>query len=402
MSFAAPRIFRHRNYRLYFAGQMISLMGTWMQQVALGWLVYRLTNSPFLLGAVTFAAQAPLFFITPFAGAVADRYPRRTVFVITQGLCALQAALLTILTLGGGVTVWLLIVLSLFFGIVTAVETPVRQSFTIELVEREELRQAIALNAMMFNLARTIGPAIGGILVATIGEGLCFLLNTLSYGAVLASLLLMRLAPHPGRPASKPWEDFRTGFRYVAHHARLRDVLMLSTFGGFFGMSFLALLPAYAQDVLHEGSDALGFLMAAFGIGAFAGAWAASRIAERHVAVAPILGAAALGTALIVFANLGWLAAALAVMAPAGFAYLVLAVSNNSQSQMLADDAVRGRVMAFYAMGALGSQALGALLLGSLADHFGVPAALSLGGAACLGAAGLSYSNLRRRPQPVS
>lgn len=397
MKLTLPRIFDHRNYRIFFAGQMVSLMGTWMQQVALGWLVYRLTHSPFLLGAVSFASQAPLFFVTPFAGALADRRERRDTFVVTQSLCMVQALVLTVLTLTGIVNITMVLGLALFWGVVTAIETPVRQAFTIDMVGREDLKQAISLNAMMFNLARTIGPALGGILVALIGEGFCFLLNTLSYGAVLTSLLLMRLSPRVKRPTSHPLDDLRQGFIYVRQHPRIRHVLFLSTMAAFWGMSFLALLPAYARDVLHRDSDALGFVMAAFGFGAFAGAGVAGRLPERYIALAPIVAAGVLGTSLIIFANLHQLTTSLVFVFPVGFAYLMIAVTNNSRVQFLADDTMRGRVMSFYAMGALGSQALGALLLGSVADFVGVPGALTLGGGACVAASFYSYSSLKRQ-----
>src|SRR5688500_5723838 len=178
MDIRLPRVFEHRNYRIFFFGQLVSLMGTWMKAVALGWLVYRLTDSAFLLGLVTFAQQAPLFFVSPFAGAIADRLSRRNVFVATQAICMVQAALLAVLTFTGLIEVWMLLALSLVLGLATGVEAPVRQSFTIEMVGREDLRQAIAYNAMMFNLARSVGPALGGIIVATAGEAVCFLINT--------------------------------------------------------------------------------------------------------------------------------------------------------------------------------------------------------------------------------
>jgi MFS family permease len=391
-----PRVFRHENYRIFFAGQLISLLGTWMKQVALGWLVYRLTDSAFLLGLVTFMQQAPLFFVSPFAGAIADRLSRRNVFAATQALCMVQAALLAVLTYTGLIDVWMLIVLSLFLGLATAVEAPVRQSFTIEMVGREDLRQAIAYNAMMFNLARSVGPALGGIIVAAAGEAVCFLINTFSYAAVITSLMVMKLPPHQKRPESRPWDDLRLGLSYVVQHKRIRSALFLSAVTGFFGMSFLAILPAYARDVLLEGSDALGFVMGAFGVGAFVGAASAARLHDRHIDLAPIAASAGMGLTLIVFANVATLPLAIAFILPAGFSWLMIAVTNNSQIQTMADDSFRGRVMGFYAMGALGSQALGALLLGSVADLFGVPNALMLGGAACIVGAAISLRMLRR------
>ncbi len=392
-----PRVFRHRNYRIFFAGQLVSLMGTWMQAVALGWLVYRLSNSPLLLGVVTFAAQVPIFFISPFAGAIADRFDRRMVFSITQGLCMVQAAVLTVLTLGGWVTVDIVMALSLFFGVVTAVETPARQAFTIEMVGREDLRQAIAYNAMMFNMARTLGPAIGGILVATLGEGLCFLLNTASYAAVLTSLIAMRLERRGARADSHAWDDLKQGFSYVGRHPHIRLILLLSATASCFGTSYLSLMPAFARDVLHEQSDGFGYVMSAYGIGAFIGAAMVSRIHDRHLVMIPTIMAALLGAALICFANATSLPVAMAFIVPSGLAYLGVAVSSNTQIQILSDDSMRGRVMAFYAMGALGSPPLGALFLGYVADHIGVPNAFMLGGALCLIAAAASYVGLKRQ-----
>ena len=392
-----PRVFRHHNYRLFSAGQLITLLGTWIQSVALSWLVYRLTHSAFLLGLVTFAAQAPIFFITPFAGTIADRNNRRTVFVVTRSLCMAQAAILTVLTLTNHIEIGTVIALALALGIITAVEVPARQSFTVEMVGREDLRQAIAFNAMMFNVARTIGPAIGGLIVAAIGEGLCFLLNTLSSGAVIVSLYMMRLERRELRPESHPWEDLKQGFRYVTRHPHIRMILFLSATTACFGTSYLALLPAFAQVHLHQGADGLGYLMSAFGVGAVAGAALVTRLEERQLALTPTIMAVLLGASLIVFANMPslWLAVLFGI--PTGFAYLGIAVSSNTQVQMLAEDAMLGRVLSFYAMGALGSPPLGALLLGYIAEQIGVPNAFMLGGAMCLIAAAISLGSLRRR-----
>ena len=392
-----PRVFHHRNYRLFYAGQAITLIGTWIQTVALSWLVYRLTGSVFLLGIVSFVSQAPIFFITPFAGMIADRHDRRTVFMVTRALSMLQSAVLTLLTLTGNIEVNSIVVLALLLGIITAVETPVRQSFTIDMVGREDLRQAIAFNAMLFNLARTVGPAVGGVIVAVLGEGLCFLLNTISYGAVLTSLFLMRLESRVTRPASHPWDDLIQGFRYVTRHPHIRMVLFLSAVCSCFGTSFLALMPAFAQDILHEGADGLGYVISGFGVGAVSGAVLVSRLPERHLALTPTIMAVLLGVSLIVFANTQSLAFALLFVVPTGLGYLGIAVSSNTQVQTLSDDAMLGRVMAFYAMGALGSPPLGALLLGYISDLIGVPNAFMLSGAICLVAAGISLVSLRRR-----
>ena len=375
----------------------MTLLGTWIQTVALSWLVYRLSHSAFLLGLVSFCAQAPIFFITPFAGAIADRNDRRTVFATTRALSLAQAAVLTFLTLTNNIEINTVIVLALVLGIITAIEVPTRQSFTVEMVGREDLRQAIAFNAMMFNFARTIGPAIGGVIVAAIGEGLCFLVNTISSAAVLISLFLMRIQRREARPASHPWEDLKHGFRYVTRHPHIRMVLFLSATTACFGTSYLALLPAFTEGTLRLGADGLGYLISAFGAGAVIGAAIVSRLQERHLALLPTVMAVLLGASLIAFANAPSLLLAMLFGVSTGLAYLGIAVSSNTQVQLLAEDAMLGRVMAFYAMGALGSPPIGALLLGYIADLIGVTNAFMLGGAICLVAAGLSLGSLRRR-----
>lgn len=392
-----PRAFHHHNYRLFFAGQSITLFGAWVQTVALSWLVYRLTNSVFLLGLVTFVSQAPIFFITPFAGMIADRYDRRSVFIVTRTLGMIQAAVLTALTLTGLIEINSILVLALILGLITAVETPVRQSFTVELVGREDLRQAIAMNAMMFNIARTIGPAAGGMIVAALGEGLCFLLNTVSFAAVLTSLWRMRLPPRIIAMTGRPLDDLMLGFRYVATHPHIRMVLFLSAICSGFGTSYLALMPAFAQTILHQGAEALGYLISAFGIGAISGAILASRIPERHIAIIPTIMAVLLGVSLIAFAETRSMWMAMLFVLPTGFGYLGIAVSSNTQVQTLSEDSMLGRVMAFYAMGALGLPPFGALFLGWLSDEIGVTRAFMFSGAICLAAAAISLMSLRRR-----
>ena len=396
MQLSAPRAFRHRNYRIFFAGQFISLTGTWVRAVAIGWLAYRLSASPFLLGVVSFALYAPIFFISPFGGAIADRMNRRKVFTTTQALIMAQTGALAVMTLADWITIEWLIALSLFGGIVTAVEVPVRQSFTIEMVGRDDLRQAIALNATMFNVARTVGPAFGGIVVAMIGEGWCFALTTLTYGAVITSLLVMRFEPRPPPEKTNPWEDLKGGFAYVARHGEIRTAIFLSAASAFFGMSFFFILPAHTEEVLHLGSAALGWTMAGFGFGAAIGAITSSRVPERLQRFVPMLSTAGLGIALIVFANVSTLPLAILLIIPTGFAYLMIACTNNCQIQLLSEDSMRGRVMSFYAMGALGGQPLGALLLGYLADLYGVPNAFMFGGIACIVSALICYWYLRR------
>ncbi len=392
-----PKVFRHYNYRLFYAGQLVTLLGTWIQSVALAWLVYRMTQSAFLLGIVSFCSQAPIFFITPFAGAIADRNDRRTVFAWTRAAYLVQSLVMTVLTFSGYVEINTIIVLALMLGIVTAIEVPVRQSFTVEMVGREDLREAIAFNAMLFNFARTVGPAIGGVIVAGLGEALCFLLNTIFSAAVLSSLLMMRLERRAIRPQSRPWDDLKQGFHYVTRHPHIRMVLFLSAVTACFGTSYLALLPAFAEGTLHAGADGLGYLMGAFGVGAVIGAAAVSRLPERRLALLPTMMAVLLGVSLIAFANAPSLYAAIPFGVATGLGYIGIAVSSNTQVQLLSDEKMLGRTLAFYAMGALGSPPLGALLLGYVADRIGVPDAFMLGGAMCLIAAGISLASLRRR-----
>jgi predicted MFS family arabinose efflux permease len=250
---------------------------------------------------------------------------------------------------------------------------------------------------MMFNLARTVGPAIGGVIVATLGEGLCFLLNTVSYGAVLTSLFMMRTKSRAMRPTTHPLDDLKQGFLYVVRHPHIRMVLFLSAVCSCFGTSYLALMPAFAQDILHQGADGLGYLISAFGVGAVSGAIFVSRLHERRLALMPTIMAVLLGVSLIAFATTQSMLLALLLVVPTGFGYLGIAVSSNTQVQTLSDDAMLGRVIAFYAMGALGSPPFGALLLGYISDLVGVRSAFMLSGAICLIAAGLSLMSLRRR-----
>jgi predicted MFS family arabinose efflux permease len=392
-----PKVFRHYNYRLFFVGQVVTLLGTWIQSVALAWLVYHETQSAFLLGLVSFCSQAPIFFIAPLAGAIADRNDRRTVFAWTRAAYLVQSLAMTVLTFGGQIEIATIIILALVLGIVTAIEVPVRQSFTVEMVGREDLRQAIAFNAMMFNFARTIGPAIGGLIVAALGEGLCFLLNTVFSAAVLSSLLMMRLERRDVRPESRPWDDLKQGFHYVTRHPHIRMVLFLSAVTACFGTSYLALLPAFSEGTLRAGPEGLGYLMGAFGVGAVTGAGLVSRLPERRLALLPTMMAVLLGVSLIALANAPSLYAAMFFGVATGLGYIGIAVSSNTQVQLLSDEKMLGRALSFYAMGALGSPPIGALLLGFIADRIGVPNAFMLGGAMCLIAAGISLGSLRRR-----
>jgi MFS family permease len=388
---ALLRVFRHRNYRLFFTGQLVSLMGTWMQSVAQGWLVYSMTHSPFLLGLTSFAGQIPLFFMSAFGGMIADRVERRRLLVVTQSLSMVQAGLLATLTLTGVVQVWEVMALALCMGLINAFDVPTRQSFTIEMVGREDLRHAIALNSMMFNLARIIGPTAAGLLVAAAGEGLCFALNAISYAAVLASLIAMHVPKRPPRVTEHPLRELKAGAAYCWRTRQIRVSLVLVAVCGCFGAAYIPLMPAVARDVLHQGSQGLGFLMGSVGAGALIGAYMLTRIHERHLTLVPILAAASFGASLILFSNSHWLVLSMLLLLPTAFSLMLLGGSTNTILQTVSEDHFRGRVISFYAMSFVGMMPWGSLILGTIASHLGISAAISIGGAMCIIAATGAY-----------
>lgn len=379
--------FRHRNYRLYFVGQMISLVGFWMQAIAQAWLVYRLTDSPLLLGLVGFAGQGPMLLFTPFAGVVADRLPRQRILFFTQAAMMACAALFAILAISGTIEVWHIVVIAFLSGVANAFDVPTRQSFTVELVGRADLPRAIALNSIMFNLARLVGPAIAGVLVAAIGEGWCVALNAASYVAVIVSLAMVKVEPQPVREPSHPLSDLKAGFAYVTAHARIRSMLLLLVLSSLFGTSYLTLMPVFARDVLHGSSDLLGYMMSAVGAGALAGAIVSSWVRPAQMAVVPCLAAALFGGALAAFAmsEIIWLS--LFLLVPAGFGMMAMGVATNTLIQGTVDDMMRGRVMAYYVMSFIGVAPVSALLAGWVSHEIGAPATLAAGGILCVIAA---------------
>lgn len=384
---ALLRVFRHRNYRLFFSGQLVSLMGTWITSVAQGWLVYTLTHSPLLLGVTSFAGQVPVFFISSFAGMVSDRVDRRKLLVVTQGLAMLQAATLATLTLMGIIQVWEIVALALFKGFVNAFDVPTRQAFTIDMVGREDLRNAISLNSVMFNLARVVGPTIAGVLVATVGEGLCFTIDAISYGAVLLGLLMMRFEPRARRTPGHPLRELKEGFAYVWRTREIRVSLMLIAVCSAFGAAYIPLLPAFARDVLHQGSQGLGLLYGAIGSGALVGAYALARLHERHLSLTPILSALSFGVSLILFSHSHFLPLSMLLLLPTAFSLMLLGGSTNTIIQTVSSEHMRGRVVAFYAMGFMGMMPWGSLLLGWIGSLIGVSYAVTIGGAVCILAA---------------
>jgi MFS family permease len=381
---AYPGVFRHRNYRIFFFGQLTSLVGFWMQAIAQSWLVYRLTDSAFLLGLVGFASQVPMLVFTPFAGVVADRLPRVRILAFTQLAMMMCAAALSVLTLTGGVQVWHIIVIAAISGTANAFDVPTRQSFTVEMVGRQDLPQAIALNSIMFNAARLIGPAIAGVLVATVGEGWCIALNAASYLAVLGSLALMKVEPQPLREPSHPLSDLKAGFQYVTTHPQTRQLLLLLALSSLFGTSYLTLMPVFARDVLHGSSDLLGYMMSAVGAGALAGAIVISRFPHRLLAFVPYFAAALFGGSLALFSQSEnvWLSVVLLV--PAGFGMMAMGIATNTLIQGTVDDAMRGRVMAYYVMSFIGMVPISALMAGWVSHQVGAPFTLLCGGLLCV------------------
>lgn len=388
------RALKHRNYQLFFGGQLVSLTGTWMQSIAQSWLVYRLTGSAVLLGLVGFASQIPVFLLAPIGGAIADRYSRRHVLLITQTMAMLLALTLAALTLTRLIEVWHLYLIGALFGVANAFDIPTRQAFVVDLVGKEDLVNAIALNSSMFNGARIIGPAIAGLLVAAIGEGWCFLANGVSYVAVIGGLLAMRVAPHvrASRPGSA-LANIAEGFSFVARTGPVRALLLLLGLVSLMGMPYAVLMPIFADRILGGGSSGLGLLMGASGIGALAGALTlATRKGLRGLGRWVALSSAGFGAGIILFAQSRsfWLSAALLV--PVGFSMIIQMASSNTLIQSMVPDGLRGRVMAVYSMMFMGMAPLGALLAGTLSERMGAPATLTFGGIACIaGAAIFSY-----------
>jgi MFS family permease len=383
------RALRHRNYRLFFGGQLISLVGTWMQTVAESWLVYRLTGSAALLGLVAFASQIPIFLLVTFGGTVADRLNRHRIIVTTQTMSMVLPLTLAVLTLTHRVQVWQVFTLAACLGVVNAFDAPARQSFLVEMVGREDLVNAIALNSTMVNGARVIGPASAGLLVAAVGEGWCFLLNGLSYLAVIAGLLMMDLpkrAPEV-RPAAA-LADMVEGFRFVRRTAPVRALLILVGIVSLAGVPYSVLMPLFADSVLHGGARSLGLLMGASGLGAFLGALAlASRTGVRGLGRWVATSGTIFGVMLVLFSlsHVFWLS--LLLLIPVGTSLIVQLASSNTLIQSMAPDNLRGRVMALYSMMFMGMPPFGALVAGSLAERIGAPATVAIGGLVCIAAA---------------
>jgi MFS family permease len=409
---AMGRALTHRNYRLFFAGQGVSLIGTWMTRLATGWLVFRLAhdNAAFWLGLVSFAGQVPTFFLAPLAGALVDRWNRHRVLVITQILALVQSALLAVVAFRGEpgmATIWQVMALSVFQGLINAFDMPARQALLVEMVTgREDLPNAIALNSSLVNGARLIGPSLAGAIIATAGEAWCFVIDAVSYVAVVAALLLMRLPKHArvvprGSVGRHVWEGARYVFRFVPIRALLALLALIS----FAAMPYSVLLPVFAGEVLHGGPYVLGFLSGASGVGALTGAlYLASRRSVLGLGRVIVVATVVLGVGLMGFALSKVLWLSMGLMLLTGFGMMVQMAASNTIIQTVVDEDKRGRVMSFYSMAFQGAAPFGSLLAGALAERIGAPDTVLLSGLVCLAGGlvfGLRLPRLRAYTRPV-
>ena len=393
-SLSAVASLRHRNFRLFLGGQFLSLCGAWMQTVAHGWLVLTLTNSAFAVGLVTTLGSLPILLFTLYGGVLADRVNKHRVILILQCLMVCEALALGILTVTHLVSVPWVIGLAIFFGLLSAFEVPTRQAFVADLVGKADLMNAIALNSSAFNVSRVIGPAIAGVLIASVGIAACFFANALSYIAVIGGLLLMRLPPAAVNPAHLTEASFREGvregYRYIAGNRWPRTLILITATLSVFGYSFLTMLPVYARDVLHQGAGGYGALVSAVGVGAAIGALSIAAFGSRVRQGRMAIGAAgALGVVLAASALAPNFMSAFLLFLLCGFAMALCGITANTLLQRQAPDALRGRVMGFYSFVALGMAPFGSLQMGWISEHFGVRAAYAVGGLVCAAAAGV-------------
>jgi MFS family permease len=393
------RALRHRNYRLFFSGQSISLIGTWLTRIATSWLIYRLTGSALLLGVLGFAGQIPTFLLAPLAGVLVDRWDRHRVLVVTQVLAMVQSAALAALALAGVIQVWHVVALSVFQGIINAFDMPARQALVVEMVEdRADLPNAIALNSSMVNAARLLGPSIAGILIAGVGEGYCFLIDAVSYLAVIASLLLMRIPARVVAPrTSRVLADFQEGFKYAADSQAIRSVLLLLALVSLMGTPCTVLLPVIAKEVLGGGASTLGLLTAASGLGALGGAvYLASRQTVLGLGRVIFLSTAVFGAGLVAFSRAHVLWLSLPLMLLTGGGMMLQMASSNTILQTIVDEDKRGRVMSLFAMAFFGTVPFGSLIAGVLATRLGAENTILVGGVVCFLA---SLAFLRQLPE---
>ncbi|MFA5329495.1 MAG: MFS transporter [Prolixibacteraceae bacterium] len=381
------RSLKYRNFRLYFYGQSISLIGTWIQRITIPWLVYQLTGSAFLLGVVGFAGQIPTFVIAPFAGVITDRINRYRLLIVTQIAAMIQAFALAFLYLSGHIAVWHIVVLSVILGIINAFDVPARQSFMIEMVEKkEDLANAIALNSSMVNGARLLGPSIAGLLIALTGEGVCFLLNGVSYLFVIASLLMMTITPRViNKKNKRVLKEMKDGFSYTFGYPPLKYIIVLLALVSLTAMPYTVVMPVFAKEVLHGGSHTFGFLMGASGLGALLGAlFLASRKNVLGLDKIIPLAAGTFGLSLIAFSFSRYFLLSMGLMVFIGLGMMLQLATSNTIIQTIVDDDKRGRVMSIYTMAFMGTAPFGSFLAGSLASSLGAPNTLLIGGSVCI------------------
>jgi len=394
----AWRALRHRNFRLFVEGQSVSLIGTWMTRIATSWLVYRQTHSALLLGLVGFAGQILTFLLAPLAGVWVDRLNRHKLLIWTQVLAAMQSLGLAVLTISGRVTIYEIIGLALFQGFINAFDMPVRQSFLIQMVEdKQDLGNAIALNSSMVNLARLIGPALAGIVIGAIGEGYCFLIDGLSYFAVIGTLLMMRITvPAPKRATASMLQQLKEGWSYVRGFSPIRTILLLFAVISLTGMPYLVLMPIFATQILHGGPHTLGWLMGASGIGALASAVSlALRRSVRGLTSMIQLSSFVFGAGLILFGLSSNLWLSLLLMLVTGFGMMQGLAASNTVIQTLVPERMRGRVMSYYTVAFVGMAPFGSLLAGALAHRFGAPHAVVVSGVCCVAGAAWFSTQLK-------
>ncbi len=390
------RALRNKNYRLFFYGQSLSLLGTWIQQVALSWLIYSVTNSPFLLGFVMFAGQLPTFFIAPFAGVLADKYDKHKIIIITQVVSMLQAILLVIFVMTDHINVSILIILNILLGIANSFDIPTRQSFVIQMIDnKEDLPNAIALNSAIVNGSRLIGPAIAGILVASLGEGICFLINAISFVFVIISLLLMKIEKEEKKVENQNvsiLKQLKEGYKYSFGFLPIKSVILLLAAVSLFGNLYLVLLPVFAKDILSGNATTLGYLNSAVGIGALSAAlYLASRKSTLGLGKIIATTTFIFAFSLILFSFSKSFTFSLIILLFCGYGMMMQTSGSNTILQTLSNDDMRGRVMSFYTVAFRGMAPFGSLMAGAMADSFGAPVTVLISGIACL-AVGIHFS----------
>lgn len=378
------RAFRHKNYRYYFLWQFLSFTGTWIQGTAQSWLVYRLTGSAFFLGLIGFAGSIPSLIFAPFSGVASDHFKRKNILLVTQFLCLVQGIILAVLFFSGSINKWHILALAIFLGIVNSFDVTARQSFIPLLVSKEDLIKAIALNSSMFNAARMIGPAISGVLIATYDEGICFVLNVISYIPIIAFLLFVKAKEQIIKKLSSPFEHLKEGFKFAWDNMPIRALLLMVGTFSFFGMSFSTLMPIFSDQILRAGPQGLGILMASSGVGAvIGGLFLASR--KKVIGVKKIIGFCSIlfSICLFVFAYSRNFILSLVLLMIVGFAFMIINAGSNTAMQAMSPDRLRGRIVGFYSTMFLGMFPIGSLTVGYLAHNFSPQIAVSIGALVC-------------------